>query len=163
MLFRIRLTFRAKHQGGNHMMIHTRYTRQLGQAHVCIHASATECWAMQCHSGAPRTASLSYRLHSREYWMIYYLWRTRLSRRQMIWLLRFYPMPSPPLPSASCLAFSVFLCVAGQAYWRKKGGRGWGRRRQIIRRRQSLVLCKLFNTLCLIQMAVDLAGYRRVQ
>ncbi len=27
------------------------------------------------------------------------------------------------LPSASCLAFSAFLCVAGPAYWR--GRRGW--------------------------------------
>jgi hypothetical protein len=24
--------------------------------------------------------------------------------------------PPPPLPSASCLTFSVFLCVAGRAY-----------------------------------------------
>ncbi len=30
----------------------------------------------------------------------------------------------PPLPTASCLSFSVFLCVAGQAYWR--GGEGFG-------------------------------------
>ncbi len=25
--------------------------------------------------------------------------------------------PPPPLPSANCLSFSVFLCVAGLAYW----------------------------------------------
>jgi len=31
---------------------------------------------------------------------------------------------SPPLPSASCPSFSVFLCVAGQAYWRVRGGGG---------------------------------------
>ncbi len=31
----------------------------------------------------------------------------------------------PPLPSASCRYFSVFLCVAGRAYWRERGGRGW--------------------------------------
>jgi hypothetical protein len=30
----------------------------------------------------------------------------------------------PPLPSASCLSFSVFLCVAGPAYRRQWGG-GW--------------------------------------
>ena len=32
-----------------------------------------------------------------------------------------------PLPSASCLSFSVFLCVAGRAYWRERrvgGGDG---------------------------------------
>ncbi len=39
----------------------------------------------------------------------------------MIWLLF---RPIPPLPSASCLSFSVFLCVAGQAYWRESGGEG---------------------------------------
>jgi hypothetical protein len=52
--------------------------------------------------------------------------------------------PSPPSP-ASCLSFSVFLCVAGPAYWWEKRGRG---RSQIIRRRGSLVLYKAFNTLC---------------
>jgi hypothetical protein len=26
------------------------------------------------------------------------------------------PPPIPPLPSESCLSFSVFLCVAGRAY-----------------------------------------------
>jgi hypothetical protein len=44
------------------------------------------------------------------------LYKTKLSRCRMIWLL---PNPSPtppPLPSASCLSFSVFLCVAGRAY-----------------------------------------------
>ncbi len=29
-------------------------------------------------------------------------------------------------PSASCLSFSVFLSVAGRAYWRESGVRGWG-------------------------------------
>jgi hypothetical protein len=37
-------------------------------------------------------------------------------------------MPAPfPLLSASWLSFSVFLCVAGSAYWRERGelgGRG---------------------------------------
>jgi hypothetical protein len=34
------------------------------------------------------------------------------------------PPPSLPLPlpSASCLSFSFFLCVAGRAYWRGGGG-----------------------------------------
>ncbi len=39
------------------------------------------------------------------------------------------PRPPPsPLPSASCLSFSVFLCVAaaGRSYWGGGGGgRGW--------------------------------------
>jgi hypothetical protein len=30
------------------------------------------------------------------------------------------PPPSPSLPSSSCLSFSVFLCVAGLAYWRER-------------------------------------------
>ncbi len=32
------------------------------------------------------------------------------------------PHPLPPLSPASCFSFSVFLCVAGRAYWRE--GRG---------------------------------------
>ncbi len=48
-----------------------------------------------------------------EYWMI--LSRTRPSRRGTIWLLP--QPPSPALPSASCLSFSVLLCVA---YWRER-------------------------------------------
>ncbi len=34
------------------------------------------------------------------------------------------PTPFPPLPSANCLSFSVFLCVAGRAYCRERGGGG---------------------------------------
>ncbi len=34
------------------------------------------------------------------------------------WLLP----PSPPLPSASCLSFLVFLCVASRFYWWESGG-----------------------------------------
>ncbi len=30
--------------------------------------------------------------------------------------------PNPTLPSATFLSFSVFLCVADEAYWRKRGG-----------------------------------------
>jgi hypothetical protein len=29
-----------------------------------------------------------------------------------------------PFPSAICLSFSVFLCVAGRAYWREREGGG---------------------------------------
>ncbi len=56
------------------------------------------------------------------------------------------PPPSTPLPRASCLSFSVFLCVAGQTYWREWGVMGWSRS-QIVRPRGSLVLFKSFNTL----------------
>ncbi len=31
------------------------------------------------------------------------------------------PQPPPPIPSASCLSFTFFLCVAGLAYWRERG------------------------------------------
>ncbi len=34
------------------------------------------------------------------------------------------PLLVPPPPSTSCLSFSVFLCVAGRAYWRERGGGG---------------------------------------
>ncbi len=53
------------------------------------------------------------------------------------------PQSSPSLPSASCLSFSAFLCVAG------KGGdlgRGWGSS-QTLRLLESLVLYKSWNTL----------------
>ncbi len=35
------------------------------------------------------------------------------------------PCSLPPPPSATCLSFSVFLCVADGAYWRESGV-GWG-------------------------------------
>ncbi len=70
------------------------------------------------------------------------LYRVRLSRRCMIWLL-LHPLTS--LPSASCLSFSVFLCVAGWAYLSERG-RGWGGSK-ITRRPESLVLFELVNTL----------------
>ncbi len=57
------------------------------------------------------------------------------------------PTPFPPLPSASCLSFTVFLCVAVRAYWRERG-RGAGARSQIIRPQESLALYNSFNTLC---------------
>jgi hypothetical protein len=45
-----------------------------------------------------------------------------------------------------CHSFSVLLSVAGRAYWRKRE-RGGGEGAKIIRRRESLFLCKSFNTL----------------
>ncbi len=59
-----------------------------------------------------------------------------LSCGRMIWLL--------PHPSASCLSFSLFQCVASSAYYGRGGG--W-ERSQMIRRRECLVLYKSFNTL----------------
>jgi hypothetical protein len=32
------------------------------------------------------------------------------------------PPPPPSLPSASCISFSVLLCVVSRAYWRERGG-----------------------------------------
>ncbi len=40
-------------------------------------------------------------------------------------MIRLYARPLPPLSSANCLAFSVFLCAASPGYWRERGGRGW--------------------------------------
>ncbi len=54
------------------------------------------------------------------------------------------PPSLPPSPSASCLSFSVFLCVAGRAYcWERGVGRVWARS-QIIRPQESLVIYKSF-------------------
>jgi hypothetical protein len=46
------------------------------------------------------------------------------------------------LHPASCLSFSVFLCVAGRDYWWERGGRS-----QILHRWESLVFYKPSNTL----------------
>ncbi len=40
-------------------------------------------------------------------------------------MIQLHAHPLPPLPTAGCLSFSVFLCVAGPAYWRERGRRGW--------------------------------------
>jgi hypothetical protein len=47
---------------------------------------------------------------------------TKLCCGRMIWL---HGAASPlPFPSANCLSFSVFLCVAGPAYWQGSGREG---------------------------------------
>jgi hypothetical protein len=46
----------------------------------------------------------------------------KLSRRRMIWL-RPHTLP-PPLPSGSWFSYSVFLCVASQAYRGEEEGGG---------------------------------------
>ncbi len=88
------------------------------------------------------TFNYIYNLHSRSYTstlppqhpqctrenLKYYRERTKLSRRLMIWLLSLCPPLS--LPTASPLSFSVILCVARQAYWRKIEEEGRAKRRQ---------------------------------
>jgi hypothetical protein len=66
------------------------------------------------------TSRKSQILRPREYWVIY----RGLGFLVVVWFGS-PPTPFPPLLSASCLSLSVFLCDAGRAYWRKKGGRGW--------------------------------------
>ncbi len=110
-------------------------------------------------------------LATRKYWMIY---RTRLSHHRMIWLLPLFPiewfiedeafspsyyLPPPSLPywmvyrgpgflsddMASPLPLSKRETKKERQLTDGRGGRrGWGRR-QIIRRRESLVLYKSFN------------------
>ncbi len=54
-------------------------------------------------------------VYSREYWMIHrkldFLFRT----------IRLQAHPLPPCLPSAIVSFSVFLCVAGRAYWRKRG------------------------------------------
>ncbi len=54
--------------------------------------------------------------------------------------------------SATCLSFSIFLCVVGRDYLRKRGGGGWLNRwwlrSRITRPRESPALYTSFNTLC---------------
>jgi hypothetical protein len=55
-----------------------------------------------------------------------------------------------PLPSASCLSFSFFKCVAGRAYWRERGGGGGGGANQTTTRKPGpllIIQCSLINTL----------------
>ncbi len=66
------------------------------------------------------------------------LYWTMISRRRI--LLSLYVV------SKLSLFHCLYMCVAG--YWRERGGRGVGMS-QIIRRRESLVIYKSFNTLCI--------------
>ncbi len=47
---------------------------------------------------------------TREYWMIH--------KRPCFLAIVWFGSSLPPLSSANCLSYSVFLCVAGPAYWR---------------------------------------------
>jgi hypothetical protein len=73
--------------------------------------------------------------YTREYRMI--LQRTRLSRLRMIW---FIPYPLSPYP------LSLSVCRRSSLLTAEEGEGGWGRS-HIIRRRESLVPYKSFNTL----------------
>ncbi len=89
----------------------------------------------------PKRRARIYRVHGREYWMVY-------SRPNF---LRSYdsaprPAPSPPLLSASWLSFSFFLCVAGRTYWRERGGGGG---------QESLALYKSFTLWCMDTKAMQ--------
>ncbi len=60
-------------------------------------------------------------LQSSEYWIVVYRGPSLISCCRMIRLLAHPPLPTTR-PSACCLSFSVFLYVAGRAYWRERGG-----------------------------------------
>jgi hypothetical protein len=70
-----------------------------------------------------------------------------MSAIDRICMIRLLANPLSPLScQASCLSFSFFQCVAGQAYWHQERGlRGEGAK--IIRRWESLTIYKAFNTL----------------
>ncbi len=76
---------------------------------------------------------------SREYWMFY--WGPDFLASG--WLGSSPPPFISPLPTASCISFSIFLYVCGRTYRRE---REWGRI-HITRRRESMVLNPTFNTL----------------
>jgi hypothetical protein len=91
---------------------------------------------------------------TRDYWMIY-----RGPGFFAVARCGSSPTPFPSFPPASCLSFSVFLCVAGQAYWREKGGRGEVMEEiQITWRRERLILCKSFNTLWKVRSLLKILG-----
>jgi hypothetical protein len=85
-------------------------------------------YSFNCHHSVPKkheimlwcmALPLQYALCmlGRKYWMIC----RGLGFLAIVW---FSFMDSlPPLPSASCLSFSLFLCVAGRAYRRERWGR----------------------------------------
>ncbi len=84
----------------------------------------------------------AYRGESRESWIIY----REPGFLAVVWFgsSPFPPSPHFPQSPVSKLSLFPFLCVAGRAYWRERGG---GEREAVIRRRESLVLYKSFYTL----------------
>jgi hypothetical protein len=97
-------------------------------------------WVQKCWAKLWIFVFSTYCAFSREYWMIY----RAPSFLAVVWFGS-SPTPFPiPFPSASCLSFSVFLCVAGRACWRE---RGRARGAKSYDHRESLALYKLFTTL----------------
>ncbi len=70
---------------------------------------------LQLLSPSWRSYFLLLSLPPREYWRIY----RGSGFLVVVWFGSTHLLP---LPWASCLSFSVFLCVAGRAYWLEKGG-----------------------------------------
>jgi hypothetical protein len=69
--------------------------------------------------------------------------------------------PPPPFESASCFSFSVFLCVAGSAYWRERGTGEQGMGEEpIIRSPGSLAICKSFKTRWIPWLFLELGDCR---
>jgi hypothetical protein len=75
--------------------------------------------------------------------VFYVLYRTRLSRRRMIWLL------PPPLPSSHLTSTRFSLSRSSSVSSLLMGMREVG---QTIGWRESLVLCNTLNTLCIVLM-----------
>jgi hypothetical protein len=79
------------------------------------------------------------------------LQRTRLSCGRMNWLL------AHPLPSASCLSFSLFLCAAAVKLERGEGG-AWARNHESYDRKKVWSSIKSFNTYSLAESLHDNVG-----
>ncbi len=89
------------------------------------------------------TRHMALKIYDREYWMIY----REDQAFSPSYDLALPPPPAPVLlPLASCLFFSIFLCVAGRAYTDGRGRRG-GRGAESYDRNKAWVLYKSFNTL----------------
>ncbi len=87
-------------------------------------------WCLRCHREYPSPREFEWFVEDKAFLSSYKL-----------------ASPTPPLPSANCLSFSV-LCVAGRPYWPDRRGGRERRRSQIIQPHEILVLYKSFNTLC---------------
>ncbi len=91
-----------------------------------------------------------------EYWMIY--WGPGILA--VVWFGSSKSQPPPP-PSISCLSISVFLCVAGRAYWRKRGEEVEEEPNHVPARKpvyQSLILSAKMKSFWLQQMVIFI-GY----
>jgi hypothetical protein len=87
--------------------------------HLCFFTPSLSNWRMNKRlNGAWAPNHVRYGV-TREYWMFY-------SGQGFVAVIWFGSSLTPPLLSASCPSFSVFLCVAIRAYWRERwrGGAG---------------------------------------